>query len=478
MEKIRKRNIGVFFWLLVVSSALLLKYSTSSPLYFMNLWVDTNANMTVARGILNGIVPYRDLFEQRGPWLYFIYALCSMIKGSTSFFGVYLYEVFCTAVFLFVSWKLLKVYSEASSQLFVITSPIFLWLLLRAPSFGLGGSPEELCLPALSITFYILLKSLHDDRTLTFRQGIWIGLCAGYVFWIKYNMIGFFAGGGIVSLAAYAEKSQWKEIRNVLLGVFSGVGIMTLPVMIYFASNHALADLFRVYFYDNIFYYSYKPYLINKLYYCAHNLVHSVRDNPALWMMIAAGLCWFTIRLKDKKEFLFLLITGMIDVFFVYQGGRDYVYYAYCFAIYAPTVYLWFDRPFPSTKVQGILAIVVIVLAFIPSFQTFTAHRSADRSQLVQYRFTDQMKKDSVLLTYNQIDMGYYNAGDLKPALYYSWAPNLLRDEIRDVQDQYIRDQRPDYIVSSAEISDEVLAGNYTLIDSYGDQYLYKKKQS
>ena len=98
---------------------------------------------------------------------------------------------------------------------------------------------------------------------------------------------------------------------------------MTLPVMIYFASNHALADLFRVYFYDNIFYYSYKPYLINKLYYCAHNLVHSVRDNPALWMMIAAGLCWFTIRLKDKKEFLFLLITGMIDVFFVYQGGRD-----------------------------------------------------------------------------------------------------------------------------------------------------------
>ena len=124
---------------------------------------------------------------------------------------------------------------------------------------------------------------------------------------IQYDRI-FRGGGGIVFLAAYAEKSQWKEIRSVLLGVFSGVGIMTLPVMIYFASNHALADLFRVYFYDNIFYYSYKPYLINKLYYCAHNLVHSVRDNPALWMMIAAGLCWFTIRLKDKKEFLFLLI--------------------------------------------------------------------------------------------------------------------------------------------------------------------------
>ena len=443
----------------------------------MNLWVDTNANMTVGRGMLSGIVPYRDLFEQRGPWLYFIYALCSMIKASTSFFGVYLYEALCTTVFLFVSWKLLKVYSTAGSDLFVVTSPLFLWLLLRAPSFGLGGSPEELCLPAISIALYILLKSLHGNRILTFHQGIWIGLCAGYVFWIKYNMIGFFAGGGIFFLVAYAKKSQWKEIRSVLLGVLTGVGIMTLPILIYYAWNHALEDLFRVYFYDNIFYYSYKPYLINKLYYCAHNLLHSVKDSPALWIMIAAGLCWFYFRSQDKKEFHFLLITGMIYVFFVYQGGRDYVYYAYCFAVFAPMVYLWLDKAVVSKKVQNLLAAAAMIFVLIPAFQAIDMQRKSDRSQLLQYRFTDQMPADAVVLTYNQIDMGYYNAGDLKPVLYYSWAPNLLRDEIRAVQNQYIQDQKPDYIASPEELSQEILAGHYTLIDVYGDQYLYRKNQ-
>lgn len=473
----RKRNIIVFLWLLMIATALLMKYSTSSPAYFFNSWVDSNGNMTVGRAILEGIVPYRDLFEQRGPLLYFIYGLFSLIKSANPFFGVYLYEVICTAVFLYVSWKMLQIYSDKGAAWFVVTSPVFLWLLLRAPSFGLGGSPEEICLPALSITFYFLLKSIHDKSLLTFRHGIWIGLCAGYVFWIKYNMIGFFAGGGIVFLVAYAKNSQWKQVGHVLLGLLVGLGIITLPVLIYFAENHALADLFRVYFYDNIFYYSYKSDLIHKLYYCARNLVHSVRNGPALWLMITAGLGWFYFRQQDKKAFLFFVITGIVFEIFVYQGGRDYVYYAYCFAVFAPTVYLWLGKVSPSKQVQTILAIAMIIFAMIPAYEAIEMHCNSDRNQMVQYRFTDRMSADAVLLTYDQLDIGYYIAGDLKPVLYYSWATNLFRDEIKEVQNQYIRDQKPDYIAAPEELSEEILAGHYTLVDIYGNQYLYQKNE-
>ena len=167
----------------------------------------------------------------------------------------------------------------------------------------------------------------------------------------------------------------------------------------------------------------------------------------------------------------------MIYVFFVYQGGRDYVYYAYCFAVFAPMVYLWLDKAVVSKKVQNLLAAAAMIFVLIPAFQAIDMQRKSDRSQLLQYRFTDQMPADAVVLTYNQIDMGYYNAGDLKPVLYYSWAPNLLRDEIRAVQNQYIQDQKPDYIASPEELSQEILAGHYTLIDVYGDQYLYRKNQ-
>ena len=52
--------------------------STCSPLYPFNPWDDANCFFTLGRGIIHGLVPYRDLYEQKGPlltlfmhWLHF-----------------------------------------------------------------------------------------------------------------------------------------------------------------------------------------------------------------------------------------------------------------------------------------------------------------------------------------------------------------------------------------------------------------------
>ena len=43
--------------------------SKSSFLYPLNDWVDVNCFFTVGRGMLHGLVPYRDLYEQKGDLL-------------------------------------------------------------------------------------------------------------------------------------------------------------------------------------------------------------------------------------------------------------------------------------------------------------------------------------------------------------------------------------------------------------------------
>ena len=48
---------------------MILLCSKSSPLYPMNDWVDVNCFFTVGRGMLHGLVPYRDLYEQKGDLL-------------------------------------------------------------------------------------------------------------------------------------------------------------------------------------------------------------------------------------------------------------------------------------------------------------------------------------------------------------------------------------------------------------------------
>ena len=53
--------------LLVASIFTLLICSKNSPLYPYNDWVDGNAFFTMGKGMFNGKVPYKDLFEQKKP---------------------------------------------------------------------------------------------------------------------------------------------------------------------------------------------------------------------------------------------------------------------------------------------------------------------------------------------------------------------------------------------------------------------------
>ena len=184
-------------------------------------------------------------------------------------------------------------------------------------------------------------------------------------------------------------------------------------------------------------------------------------------MMIAAGLIWFYVKWKDKKLFGFFLTTVIVQVIFVYQGGRSYFYYTYCFSIYAAAAYLWLNQVECSKRVQKIIAAAMMITAIIPAWQAVQNHENADPDTLVQYRFAKEIKENSTLLTYNQLDIGFYNSADLTPSLYYSWATNLFRKEIREAQNKYIQDQIPDYIVSPKELSQEILNGNYTCYASH-----------
>ena len=72
-----------FLFACAASFLVLAVCSKSSFLYPMNDWVDVNCYFTVGRGILHGLVPYRDLYEQKGPLVYYVYALASLISENS-----------------------------------------------------------------------------------------------------------------------------------------------------------------------------------------------------------------------------------------------------------------------------------------------------------------------------------------------------------------------------------------------------------
>ena len=104
-----KKNRLLLVWSMLLSAVFIGLASKSSPLYPMNDWVDVHCFFTMGRSIWDGLVPYRDLYEQKGPVLYFLYALAALIS-SRSFIGVFLIEVLCYSMFLYFSGRIAQLY--------------------------------------------------------------------------------------------------------------------------------------------------------------------------------------------------------------------------------------------------------------------------------------------------------------------------------------------------------------------------------
>ena len=61
---------------LILSAFLIMMVATrSSFLYPCNNWNDANSYFSVGKALFNGKMPYRDVFDQKGMYLYFFYGL-------------------------------------------------------------------------------------------------------------------------------------------------------------------------------------------------------------------------------------------------------------------------------------------------------------------------------------------------------------------------------------------------------------------
>ena len=131
-------------WLFCLSAATLILAVTSacSPFYAFNDWVDANSFMTMGKGMVHGLVPYRDLFEQKGPLLYLIHGLAYLID-HTGFFGVFVFEAANWSVVLYFTLKIARLFVRSEYAAFIALA--FTGLTLSSTHFETGDSAEEFC---------------------------------------------------------------------------------------------------------------------------------------------------------------------------------------------------------------------------------------------------------------------------------------------------------------------------------------------
>ena len=191
----RLRRPAPILALLLWSALVLLLCSGTSPLYAFHDWTDANTYLTMGRGLLAGAVPYRDLFDHKGPLLYAVYALGAALDPG-GFAGVFCLQCLSLALTLYGVYRLaLCLGSEPVPALLCACAlPLFLlsagvYYLPDALDYG-GGSAEEFCLPLFSLSLWLTVRGE--------RPGGWallaLGGLAGCAAQIKFSLCLFWAG--------------------------------------------------------------------------------------------------------------------------------------------------------------------------------------------------------------------------------------------------------------------------------------------
>ena len=474
--------------ILITAVAAITICSKSSPIYPFNDWVDSNCFMTVGKSMLRGVVPYRDLYEQKGPLLYMLHALTAMVSDTT-FIGVYFLEIYAAASFLFYGYKLMKIYQQSVSILLI---PILAAVVYSAESFYYGDSAEELCLPFFSYAIYLAARSIKKGKLPTWLEYLAVGVTSAFVLWIKYSLLGLYIGWFFVIAWQLMRNRDAKKLIYAIFWIGVGVCITTIPILLYFGMNHALSDLWTVYFYNNLFSYSTG---FNNPFFLAlpKNLLDGIRNvlyqSPFSAIMIGIGLLTLAKK-KDKMELYAYLIMGILTFLLVYGGGRHFRYYAFIFSSFVPigilAVYkiLWFHFLDKYRKVRAnsfyfrfapwIICVGSLVFTFVMCNNTYMLHYN--KSDLPQYQFAEiiSQKEDATLLNYGFLDGGFYTTTGIIPNCKFFCQLNIQLDEIMEMQDEYVQEGWVDYVVTRQK---ELESDRYNCIarsDCYYDNTKYE----
>lgn len=462
--------------------------SRSSFLYPMNDWVDVNIYITMGRSMHAGKLLYTDVYDQKGPLLYYIYYLLTTFANC--YLAEYVLEVVCYGLFLFFAAQCAALYARRAWTPYAVV----LTLAAVVPAsnvFSLGGSVEELCLFMMMHPLYATLRAIRQKTFLTGRQALLFGAYAGVILWIKYTMLGFYAGLALFIAVWFLQARRYAALGRVIGCFLAGLAIVSALTVSYFVYHGTLGDLWTAYFYNNIFIYSdaaaesagSRVFFVLKA--GLENTLSFARKNPVMTALVLFGTAGCAVlRGGGAKKFvhsgetcaLVLPLVGV--VFFTLFLGKSYDYYGLPLAVFAPFGAMLALKPAERLRlrpaVAGVLSTALFAgaLAADVRLSQSTELLLKSRDEMTQYQFAEIINQveEATLLNYGFLDGGFYYAADIVPENRFFCLLNIPLAEMREEQKTWVEDGMTDFVVTQGAMLEwmGVDSSNYVCVDETG----------
>lgn len=465
---------GIYFLISILMLLLVSPFTSLLSPYYMD---DPAIFSVVGRGIAHGMVPYRDLFDHKGPLLFYINGLGYFIHDGKA--GVFL----LSAIFMTVNLWLVHRTSSILAGPRLCFIPLTLFVVIYICMGETSNTSEEWSLPFTLAPLYLVIRnyaSKKESSALPF--GLWfiIGICIGAHMMLRPNnaamLCGLACGLAIIDFA----KCGFPAVISRIAVLMAGSMVLILPFVVFFFAIDALQD------------FMYANFIFNYKYVQNGADMWTIKRFLATFAKVCS--CPFAIfllwRLTVKKEIsralaLSIALGGIISSLNMFIG-RGYAHYYICylpFAVVAASVMIKY-LCLLNLKWKATASALLVFVLFFPYFRALPSRIMNARDCYIKNAHDSDMaavqeiascipanEKDQVW-AYNVNPYFYLYSGILPCYKFFVLQPFHAKADsaINQGIDQMLKDSPPLWVaipegchVSSGGLS-EALAGQYELV--------------
>ena len=469
----------------LIYSGWLMLQSPNSPLSNVPEYVDSGVFQYIGRKILEGYMPYRDIFDHKGPLLYLLNALGLQLMGRH---GIWLMEWIFLSTTLIVSYKLCRVFfSRCASVLSVFMTFSLLGLYLEG-----GNFTEEYAMLPCVIALYIFAKYFKEKdinnlelfllgaglmSTLLLKANV---ACAWVIFCVYFAVISLW-------------KKQFKELLRYVILFLLGSCTFFLPIGLWLFIKGAWTDFIKSYIEFNLIYTSANgsPAILQaaKFYLSDNNL-----QIMLLLGILTPVFVYHKEKDRDTSVFVLLNTVYLLCTFvLMIMPGNQFTHYGLYYMpgmliVFAVTFY-YLEKLIRSDNSSAACLAFCILIFLVKSIWisnmleqiseiSLTWQVSEEKTELIEavQRLTDP--EDKIIMIGNECWVYNHTGRDAANKYIFQSPLTWISPEIARDYEQLILENPPELvIIQGSKKDDKTIIQQYSceLAEVHGSYRLYKK---
>ena len=439
---------------------------------------DSAVFFTSGKALMNGMTPYVDFADSKGPLLWLIYGIGYLISHY-DYTGVFWLSWIAYSITFAFIFRISRIFLDDNKLSFIASVAMIMFVFY--PWFHYEVKSEDWCQPFVAASIYYACRMIYKDKTRKSDINK-----AFFIFGLSFSaclLIKFSVAAMLSSVYIYMVFHELKNHRNIVISTIlsiTGTLVLALPFVFFLMAVGAFGAFIDEYFINTLMTIDNSQYHTNYI----HELLYHIGRADRIFYFIVSLFGCFGLWFIKRKALCFPIFV--LCIFWALSSRHADTHYfnaCTCLSVFFVICLVYTYRIFIQQNIRCVLSATIIFTflftittnSFVRGYlnSTFFIVKSPYRNDMNQvYNITSKIEKPKIIF-YKSIDRGDGIKADALPGSVYWTSQKGSSKAMEQKQIDDIKAQKADFIITE-EIDTISLNKRISALESYGYKVAYR----